>query len=135
HITLAGDFPSLNPAGADLDPLRQHPVIGLIVAVLHRVRHEVDVGSDGERLQLALVTARGELGDITDGWHNFPPCLSPGTIPCDGRPFMGEPGLPNPMFMGPERRGGPERHQVFWASASARSAGTRAGKKPGVRWF
>src|SRR3546814_4431064 len=54
HIVVARGFAAPVPGGADLDPVRHYSVVGLAVVRLARVGHDLDVGADGEGLELAL---------------------------------------------------------------------------------
>ena len=48
HVLLAGGLALAQPAGTDLDALRQHAVVGLVGRRLVGDRQDGDVGADGE---------------------------------------------------------------------------------------
>src|SRR5262249_35466714 len=61
------------PAGADLDALREDTEVGLVGRRLVANGQDDDVGTDGERAELALVTAVGKLRYGSDGSHGSAP--------------------------------------------------------------
>src|SRR5690606_28905118 len=86
---LARGLAGPDPASADLDALGQHPEVRLVLGALGCVGHQVDLGTDAQSLEVALVAAVGLLGDVSDGWHGRSPLVgSRGPSPAMGdRPW------------------------------------------------